>query len=422
MSDEAIDVETFRTEARRWLRDNLEQRDPHTHGPHLRVVHRNTAEGIAEARDLQRKLYEAGYAGISFPAEYGGRGLTPAHQRVFDEEAAEFAMPDFGVVSGTTMEVCSRTMLVHASSELLRRHIPTILAGEALWVEFFSEPAAGSDLAGIRTRADRDGSRWIINGSKVWSSGAYFAEYGMCLTRTNWDVPKHRGLTWFAVPTNADGVTIRPIKQINGDAEFCEVFFDNVELTDDDLIGQVDDGWAVTQTMLVFEREAAHFFLPAGPDDNGLAADLVELAQKAGKDKDATVRQLVARASINDFAQQQLGLSVEARLRSPQGMDHGIAAYVKLAAGTMVPIRARIGMEIGGRQALMWRPGDVEAMTSSINYLNGRLMSIAGGTNEVQRNGIGERILGLPREPSFDTIRPFCDVIRDAHSWNGKVG
>jgi alkylation response protein AidB-like acyl-CoA dehydrogenase len=422
MGDDTADLEAFRMQARSWLEDNLDRRDPQAQRAHLRVAHQNTAKSIADAREVQRKVRDGGYAGISFPTEYGGRGLTEAHHRIFDHEAAGFAMPDFGVVSGTTMEVCARTMLIHASPELLRRHIPMILSGDALWVEFFSEPAAGSDLAGIRTRADRDSSRWIINGSKIWSSGAYFADFGMCLTRSNWDVPKHRGLTWFAVPTDADGVTIRPIKQINGDAEFCEVFFDNVELTDDDLIGQVDDGWAVTQTMLVFEREAARFFLPDRSADTGLAPDMVELAQKAGREKDPIVRQLVARATINDFAQQQLSVGVEARLGSPEGMDHGIAAYVKLAAGTMVPIRARIGMEIGGSQALMWRPGDVEAMTSSINYLNGRLMSIAGGTNEMQRNGIGERILGLPREPSFDATRPFRDVIRDAQSWNGKVG
>jgi alkylation response protein AidB-like acyl-CoA dehydrogenase len=291
VNGQEVDLDTFRTQSRQWLQCNFESRASDAHLPHLRSVHSNTPEMIAAGRMLQRRLYEGGYAGISFPKEFGGRGLTQGHQRVFDEESADFAMPDFGVVSGTTMEVCAQTLLVHASPDLLRRHIPPILSGEALWAEFFSEPAAGSDLAGIRTRADREGDGWVLNGSKVWSSGAYFADYGMCLARTNWEVPKHRGLSWFAVRADAPGVTIRPIKQINGDSEFCEVFFDNVELTDADLIGEVDNGWAVAQTMLVFEREGASSFLPMPSKDGELASDMVALVRNAGRQKDAGARQ-----------------------------------------------------------------------------------------------------------------------------------
>jgi alkylation response protein AidB-like acyl-CoA dehydrogenase len=313
-------------------------------------------------------------------------------------------------------------MLAHGSPEFLRRHIPSILAGDELWVQFFSEPEAGSDLAGIRTRATRDGERWILNGSKIWSSGAYYADYGMCLARTNWDVPKHRGLTWFAVSTSAPGVTVQPIREINGDAEFCQEFFDDVELSDDDVIGEVNRGWTVAQTMLVFERGGGGSAAPVRAPGRALAPDLVAIARRANREHDPVVRQLIARAHINDYAQRQLGIRIASRMRASKGLDAGIAAYGKLAAGTFSPIRARIGMQIGGGEALVWDHDDVKGMTSSINYLNSRVMSIAGGTNEMQRNGIGERVLGLPREPSFDTTKPFSEVVRDARSWTGQVG
>jgi alkylation response protein AidB-like acyl-CoA dehydrogenase len=423
VSTDQVDIETFRREARAWLAANLERRDPKSSGRRLRGVDHKTVEGIAEQRVLQRRLFDGGYAGISYPAEYGGRGLTLEHERVFNEEASEFAVPDFGVAGGTTFGVCARTLLAHASPAFLRTHIPRILAGKELWVQFFSEPEAGSDLAGIRTRATRDGERWIINGSKIWSSGAYYADYGMCLARTDWDAPKHRGLTWFAVPTTAPGVTVQPIKEINGDAEFCQEFLDDVELTDDDVIGEVNHGWSVAQTMLVFERGgggAAPVVEP--PDARRLPGDLVGLARRIGRQDDPLARQLIARAHINDYAHTCLNQRIAMRMRAAGSMDAGIAAYGKLAQGTLDPIRARIGMEIGRGAALAWEAGDIDGMTEAVNYLNGRVMSIAGGTNEVQRNGIGERALGLPREPSFDSDRPFNEVVRNARNWSGKVG
>jgi alkylation response protein AidB-like acyl-CoA dehydrogenase len=423
VTTDQVDIETFRQEARAWLAANLERRDPKSSGRRLRGVDHKSVEGIAEERVLQRRLFDGGYAGISYPAEYGGRGLTLEHERVFNEEASEFAVPDFGVAGGTTFGVCARTLLAHASPAFLRTHIPRILAGEELWVQFFSEPEAGSDLAGIRTRATRNGERWIINGSKIWSSGAYYADYGMCLARTDWDAPKHRGLTWFAVPTTAPGVTVQPIKEINGDAEFCQEFFDDVELTDDDVIGEVNHGWSVAQTMLVFERGGGGAAPVAEPPDaRRLPGDLVGLARRIGRQDDPLARQLIARAHINDYAHTCLNQRIAMRMRAAGSMDAGIAAYGKLAQGTLDPIRARIGMEIGRGAALAWEAGDIDGMTAAVNYLNGRVMSIAGGTNEVQRNGIGERALGLPREPSFDSDRPFNEVVRNARNWSGKVG
>jgi alkylation response protein AidB-like acyl-CoA dehydrogenase len=174
--------------------------------------------------------------------------------------------------------------------------------------------------------------------------------------------------------------------------------------------------------MLVFERGGGGSTLGVTSAARQLAPDLVALARQVGRQHDPVVRQLIARAHINDYAQTQLAARITSRMRAAGSMDAGIAAYGKLAAGTLLPIRARIAMQIGGAEALLWEAGDLDAMTPSLNYLNGRVMSIAGGSNEMQRNGIGERVLGLPREPSFDTNKPFSEVIRQARHWNGQVG
>ncbi len=267
MTDMLTDIDEFRRQARTWIEANLERRSETTE---------TNTDDYTEARALQRKLFDAGWAGLSYPAEYGGRGLTPAHERAFREEAAGYVTPDLGVAGGVTYGPIGRSLLAHATPEFLAQHIPRILSGEEIWCQFYSEPEAGSDLAGIRTRAMRDGDHWILNGSKIWSSGAHHADWAMCLARSDWDVPKHRGLTWFAVPTDAEGVTINPITQINGNAEFCEEFLDDVIVTNADIIGEVNRGWSVTQTMLVYERGAGESGVSLR-EPRTLAPDLVAL-------------------------------------------------------------------------------------------------------------------------------------------------
>jgi len=412
------DVAEYRAQARAWLAENLERRV----GPRQRYeIDHYTPEVMAANRALQRKLYEGGYAGITWPKEYGGQGLTGDHEAAFLEEAEPYVLPDFGVLTGTTFHVCVPTMIAHGSPELLRRFVPKVLAGEALVCQFFSEPSSGSDLAGAQTRAVRDGDHWVLNGQKIWSTYAHLADYGFCLARTNWDVPKHRGLTWFIVPCDAKGVTIRPILQINETAEFCEDFFDDVIVPDEDRVGEVNQGWSVTQTLLVFERgagrpDAAPEHLSPGP----LAPDLVALAERRGVTTDPVVRQKLARAHTNDFVHKVLTARI-GELGRLGRLNAGIAAYGKLFSGTYNPIRARIGVEIGGPAAMTWDPDDKDGAATSLAYLNGRIMSIAGGTNEMQRNGIGERALGLPREPSFDTTKPFNEVLRNARNWSGQI-
>ena len=240
----------------------------------------------------------------------------------------------------------------------------------------------------------------------------------MCLARTDWNAPKHRGLTWFAVPIDSPGLTVQPIRQINGDSEFCQEYFDDVDLADSDVIGEVNQGWRVTQTLLMFERSSAKLET-AGPPKGAdhLAPDLVALADRVGKIDDAHVRQLIARAHVNDVVLNELGHRIDSLVSAGGTEAAAFMAYKKLAKGTFDPIRGRIGIEVGGAVALVWELDDEEGFLPSLGYLNSRIQSIAGGTNEMMRNAIGERVFGLPREPSFDSDHPFSEVIRAATEW-----
>jgi len=410
--------EAYRLRVRTWLADNLSPRDAPAR---VHAIDHYTPEVMRTNRALQRQLFEGGYAGISWPAAYGGQGLTPEFESVFLEEAAAYVTPDFGVLTATTFHICVPTMLAHASPEFLRRFVPKVLAGEALVCQFFSEPSSGSDLAGVRTRATRDGEQWILNGQKVWSTFAQLADFGMCLARSDWEAPKHRGLTWFVVPCTSPGLTIRPIKQIGETSEFCEEFLDDVVIPGADVIGGVNEGWTVTQTMLVFERGAGRPDGGAAVSGPGpLAPGMVQLAQATGRIEDPVVRQKLARAHTIDYVGKVLGSRI-AEMGRLGILAQGMAAYGKLFRGTYLPIRARIGMEIGGQGAATWDLADPEGAETSTAYLNGRAASIAGGTNEMQRNAIAERVLGLPREPSFDAKKPFNQVLREINDWKGTV-
>jgi alkylation response protein AidB-like acyl-CoA dehydrogenase len=404
----------YRRQARAWLAENLQRRD----GPaEFKNIYDYDPSTLDQNRSLQRRLYEGGYAGITWPQEYGGRGFPLAYEAAFRAEADGYVLPDFSRLTGTTFSVNVPTILAHAAPEFLRSFIPEVLAGEALVCQFFSEPSGGSDLAGARTQARRDGDQWVLSGQKTWSTQAHLADWGLCLARTDWDVPKHRGLTWFVVPCGSPGLTIRPIRQLDGTASFCEDFFDDVVVPDSYRVGEINGGWTVAQTMLVFERGANRS--DGGGDLGGpgpLASDLVAIARRAGSLDDPVVRQQLARAHTIDFAGRALAWRI-AKAGESAGFNPGLAAYGKLFTGTYNPIRAHVGVEIGGQGAMTWDARDPHGDDVSVAYLNGRIMSIAGGTNEMQRNAISERVLGLPRELSVDTQKPYREVVRDARNW-----
>ena len=404
-----ISVDEYRERARAWLADNVERRsgDPRVAVSSLRGMHEFTKEQLDAERPKQKRLYEAGFAGITWPAEFGGQGLSPAHERAFLEEAAGYQLPNLGIAGGTTFGVCAQVMLAHASDDFNRRHLPRMLAGDELWCQFFSEPVAGSDLAGVQTRATRDGETWVLNGAKVWSSWAHLADYGLCLARTNWSVPKHRGLTWFGVPVDAPGVTLRVIRQINGGADFCEEFFDDVVLPGEAVVGTVNDGWTVAARLLSHERDSVGGGSPyignvlghqaAVPPGPRLAADAIA----AGHHHDARARQLVGEAHILGTVATALVARIAARgARGPAG------AVLKLYRGTSAMRIATIGLELAGPAAV------AGATTPGTEYLMRQSGSLAGGSNEMQRNLIAERLLGMPREHAPDRGVPFSQVRR----------
>ncbi|MDP1793884.1 MAG: acyl-CoA dehydrogenase family protein, partial [Acidimicrobiales bacterium] len=246
-SPRAETVEEFRLRARAWMKDNLPLVPEDTDV-------RNRAERRIHERTLQRKLYDAGFAGICWPAEYGGLGLSFDYQRAFSEESLPYDMP-FSL-NVPTFGILAATLIEYGTHEQKQRHLPAILQGDELWVQFLSEPSGGSDLAGCLTRADRDGDMFIMNGSKIWSSGAAESDYAMCLARTNWDVPKHRGLTMFIMKIHQPGVTVEQIRQVDGSMEFCQEFFDDVPIPASDVVGTIDDGWTIATALLVHERAA----------------------------------------------------------------------------------------------------------------------------------------------------------------------
>ena len=412
------DLDVYREAIRAWLPENLPARDPNAG---LRGGHEITPKQVEADRATQKKVYQAGYMGISWPKEYGGQGLTRKHERIWAQESAGYAVPmPGGIASSVTIGLIAPTLMAHASEEQKRAWLPKILNGEEIWCQLLSEPAAGSDLAGILTRATRDGDNWLITGNKVWSSGAMEADFGICLARTDWDATKHRGLTWFKVPLHDERVTVRPVREINGSAEFCEEFLDDVVVGDDMRIGDVDGGWPIANTMLAFERGAGRDHAPPRSEERRrLAPDLVKLARARGIAGEGRVRQMIAKAHTNDYMQGQLTARIITAIARGEATPTS-ASYIKLGTGIIEPLRAIAAMELAGRRGVAWREDDFIGLSTSTNYLNGRIMSIAGGSNQIQRNIIGERELGLPREPSADSNKPFNEVQRDAKNWGKK--
>ncbi|MGE0881285.1 MAG: acyl-CoA dehydrogenase family protein [Acidimicrobiia bacterium] len=399
-------LDAFRTRAAAWIAENL-PRLPETGYPYAPLAS-DEDPPFARQRMLQRRLWDGGFAGLAFPVEYGGMGLTADHQRVFVEEAVgyeyplRFTMPTVGIIGATLYEF--------GTEEQKRTYLPAMLRGDALWVQFLSEPTCGSDLAGARTRATRDGDRWILNGSKVWSSAAYGCQYGLCLARTNWDVPKHKGLTMFVVPTNAPGLIMRRIQQVDGSLEFCEEFFDDVELPLDAVVGEVDHGWTVASKLLGNERDSVGGSSPwIGPIriDRGSdtsPAPMVATARAIGRSNDPRVRRLVAESHVLKTVNAQTIQRVAERVAhgKSEGPDGSI---LKLLKATTEARLAAIGIEVAGADAVV-----EGALDKGVGFLMRQARGLAGGSNEMQRNLIAERLLGMPREHAPDAGVPFGQV------------
>jgi alkylation response protein AidB-like acyl-CoA dehydrogenase len=354
-------------------------------------------------------VVEAGWAVPSWEPEWYGRGLSDAQSRLVAAEFATVGAPGCGH-DRANLFAC--TLHDVGTDEQKRRLIPPSIRGESKWCLLYSEPGAGSDLAGLRTRAERDGDEWVINGQKVWTSFAKTADYGMLVARTDWDVPKHQGISFFMLPMRQPGVEIRPIHQITGESEFNEVFIEDARVPAENLVGELNAGWSVLQTALGYERRFMGDLARTTKDNKRPRAEkanlLVELAREAGRLDDPYIRQLIARvdalATVNRWNTQR---SKAAADRSEAAKW---AALGKIAMSRILHETARVETEIVGAEAMLAGPDNPVGDAVTFRTMNAYFTSIGGGTDQIQRNIIGERVLGLPKEPEPYRNTPFREL------------
>jgi alkylation response protein AidB-like acyl-CoA dehydrogenase len=418
VSPEAVeDVEAFRSRARAFVGQNLRPAANETIGP-LRNERTDDEELAAVARDreVQRMLFDAGLAGICFPREYGGQGLTPAHQRVLNQEMAGYEYP--ARIQAPTLSPCAAVLLDFGTEEQKLAHIPAILRGEEIWMQFLSEPSGGSDVAGALTSAVRDGEEWVLNGSKIWTTGAWWSDWGLCLARTNWDVPKHRGLTVFILPIRQPGLEVHRIEMLNGSMEFCQEFLTDVRVPDSDRVGDVDDGWTVGTRWMFHERMLTNSPLvtvPTGMTHGGTDSPMVVVARDAGRLSDPYVRDLVGETRMLDIVDRHLQRRIGEGIATGAMADQS-AAVGRLFGGVATARRRTVAFEIAGVAGVAWTQDDGELAFSGTDFLMRQVATIGGGTTEMARNVISERVLGMPRERSIDRDVAFRDVPRGGSS------
>ena len=384
----------FRREFRDWLEANLTD--------DLRVEDAQD-QRISPDRDIlvkriawQKKMHEAGWVGISWPTEYGGRGANFMQQVIWDEEYFHARAPILPCQSG--LNLLGPTLIHWGTEEQKTRHLPRILSADEIWCQGYSEPGAGSDLASLRTRAIDQGDHFVVNGQKVWTSGAHFADWCFLLVRTDPDAPKHHGISYLLVDMKTPGITVRPLVLLNGHRHFNEVFFEDVAVPKENLVGQLNEGWKVTTTTLAFERGGA-----GGRDHAAQIARLVELAKQFPSRqepawRESHIRQQLAQLAIETKALQVTRLrGLTRRLRGePPGPEGSI---LKLFGSELAGRIADFSGTLLGPYATLDTP--TEAVPDAPRWLHrvlgARQYTIAGGTSEIQRNIIGERVLGLPR-------------------------
>jgi alkylation response protein AidB-like acyl-CoA dehydrogenase len=386
----------YRSAARAWLRE-------HAPGPAAKL----DADGLLRrARDFQAALYKAGYSGITWPTDAGGRGLGTAEAQIFSDEAAEYELPVGPFVIG--MGMCGPTLVDLGTPEQKARYLPKLLSGEEIWCQLFSEPGAGSDVASLQAKAVRDDDGWVLNGQKVWTTNAQWADFGAVLARTDPDRVKHAGMTMFIVDMHAPGVTVRPLRDMSGRAPFNEVYFDDVRMPADAVIGQVNQGWHAAVTMLGHERVSIG--ASRRPRSNPLEfASLVELARSAGVAGEPKVREVLADLFAHERALELF--NVRMRQETAAGNPPGARGSVAKLAGAMLLRRAiETAGEVAGADVVAWDPEDTRGPELALGINSSPASSIAGGTNEIQRGIIGERILGLPKEPQVDRDVPFREL------------
>lgn len=397
----------YRARARAWLEANAELIDPNEPAPDP-LAEREDDRTIQAAKDWQAKKFDAGWACITWPKEYGGQGGTTMQNVIFNQEQAKFRLPPNIYTIGHGM--LGPTIMSHGTPEQKAKYVKRMARGEEIWCQLFSEPAAGSDLAGLRSSAVRDGSDWVLNGQKIWSTGAHFSKWGMIVVRTDPNAGKHAGLTYFIVDMESKGIEIRPIKQINGGSGFNEVFFTDVRVPDSNRLGNEGDGWRVALTTLMNERVA----IGAGSAAGGFKG-LLKLARETRRGGRPAIQDSAVRQKLADFWVTQQGLKYTGfRTLSAlsQGKTPGPEGSIGKAVGApMAQQLAAFAVELQGPLgATRDHTHSVHEALWQNSWLGIPGMRVAGGTDEILKNIIAERVLRLPPEIRVDKDLPFRDI------------
>ena len=397
--DDTPEEAAFRAEARAWLEQHATRKDPNTRPSGFMSL---ASDHVDRCKRWQRTLYEGGWAGITWPKEYGGRGATAIQASIFAQEQAEFdvAVGVFMVAVG----MVGPTIIAHGTDAQKERHLDAMLRGDEIWCQLFSEPGAGSDLAGLSTRAVQDGDEWVVNGQKVWTSGAQHSDWGILLARTDADQPKHRGITYFLVDMASPGIEVRPLRQINGAAHFNEVFLSDVRIPAENVLGEPNAGWGPTLTTLANERTSI------GGGGGGIAlSNLADLARELDREDDPVVRQGLAAAFTRFEILRYLGLRVQTALS--QGLPPGPeSSIMKLFLSQHLAETADLAMALSGTGGMLSGSDALGEGMWQQYFLGHWAARIGGGTDQIQRNVIGERVLGLPGEPRLDKTLPYREL------------
>ena len=387
----------FRKKAKAWLKANV---------PSEKDM--QGMDFIARAKFWQKRKYDAGWACIRWPKEHGGRGASAIEQVIWNQEEGKHETPENIFMIGHGM--CAPTMMAWATEEQNREHLPPLASGEQVWCQMFSEPAGGSDLAALRTRAEKDGDDWLINGQKIWTSGAHFCDWGVIVLRTDPTVPKHQGLTYFFVDMKSPGIEVKPIRQISGGANFNEVYFTDVRVPDAQRLGAVGQGWQVAITTLMNERASI------GAGGGGVNFKSVHaLAKQVQLNGRPAIEDSSVRAKLADWYVQESGLKYTG-YRSITALSKGELPGPENSIGKLVGApkqqdMASFALDLMEASGALWDPALSEAAgLFQSAYMNAPGLRIAGGTDEIMANIIAERVLGLPQDVRVDKGIPFNQV------------
>src|SRR5438034_3120802 len=406
--DDTPQEAAFRAEAHRWIDANApKQFEAELAKSSLGRIKLKNDDIVAVAKAWQKKKADAGWVCLHWPKEYGGRGATPVERVIWQQEEGiygKLASP-FQIGEG----MCGPTVMAYGSEADKRRYLPKIASGEEIWCQLFSEPAGGSDVAGLRTRAERDGDHWIINGQKIWTSGAQYSDWGILITRTDPNVPKHKGMTMFFLDMRSPGIDIRPIKQANGQSGFNEVYFTDVRIPDAQRLGAVNDGWRVSLTTLMNERMSIGAGVATG------FPELFEFCNNLMLEDGPAIDDRSVRSKLANWAVRASGLkytSMRAISALSKGERPGPENSIgKLVAGSMIQDVAAYALDLQGAAGVLSGPEDAEAAGKfQAMLLRAPGTRVEGGTDEIMRNIIAERVLGLPGDIRVDKDVPFNKI------------